>query len=166
MWNKIYLAILAAAILAMGVLSYLPFSWLQSKTNPADVQANYLYYSNIGWTFLLISSLVMLIAANVVLWTTRRSWAMWATLLYFAVFTVAYKFWFDQAFFSYQKANNLTESIFSFGAVSGAVFVVLATVFVFFDQYLVKRMLDKMSPAVALPVEEFKEEPAIDEKNI
>jgi hypothetical protein len=55
MWNKIYLIILAAAILAMGVLLYLPFSWLQSIGAPATVRDNYLYYSNISWMFLLAS---------------------------------------------------------------------------------------------------------------
>lgn len=166
MWNKIYSVILAAAILAAGVLMYFPYSWLQSKTNPQDVQANYLFYSNISWTFVLISSLVLLIAANVLFWKSRRSWAMWATLLYFAVFTIAHKFWLDQAFFSYRQTNNLTDSLISFGAISGVVLVVLAAVIVFFNQYLVKRLHDKTYPAVAPPVEALPEASSADEKNI
>ena len=165
MWNKIYLIILAAAILAMGVLLYLPFSWLQSIGAPATVRDNYLYYSNISWMFLLASSLILLIAGNVVLWKTRRSWAMWTALLYFAVFMVAQTFWLDRAFFNYQKTNSLTESVFSFGAISGAVLIVLAAIIVFFNQYLVKRLLDKTYPPVQ-PVESLPEELPTDEKTI
>jgi len=166
MWNKIYSIILAAAVLAAGVLIYFPYSWLQSKTNPADVQASYLFYSNLSWTFLLISSLILLIAANVVLWKTRRSWAMWVSLLYFAVFTIAQKFWLDGAFFNFQQANRLTESVLSFGALFGAVLIVLAAIIVFFNQYLVKRMHDKMYPAVAPTIDDLPEESAAGKKNI
>ena len=164
MWNKIYGAILAAAFLAMIVLLYLPYSWLQSVTSPKDVETSYLFYSNISWTFLLISSLVLLIAANVLLWKTRRSWAMWAMFLYFAIFTVAHKFWLDRAFFNYQKANNLTESVFTFGALAGALLIVLAAIIVFFNQYLVKRLHDKMYPPAA-PIEALPEEPTADNTN-
>lgn len=163
MWNKIYLAILAAATLAAGILLYFPYSWLQSVTAPRDVQENYLYDANIGWTFVLISAVILLLAANVVLWKTRRAWAMWATLLYFAIFTIAYKFWLDRAFFNYQQTNNLTDSAISFGALFGVVLIVLAAVIVFFDQYLVKRLLDKTSPLQ--PVEALPEEIVIDERD-
>ena len=165
MWNKIYLVILAVAVLAMGVLLYLPYSWLQSVTAPKDVAAQYDFYSNISWIFLLISSLILLIAANVVLWKTRRSWAIWTTFLYFAVFIIAHKFWLDRAFFDFQKTNNLTESVFTFGALSGAVLIVLAAIIAFFNQYLVKRMLDKTSPSLP-PVESAPGEVLTDEKSI
>ena len=166
MWNKIYLVILAAAVLATGVLLYFSYSWLQSKTNPQDVQANYLSYSNISWTFVLISSLVLLIAANVVLWKTRRTWAAWTTLLYFAVFTIAHKFCLDQVFFNYQQANRLTENMISFGAIFGVVLIVLAAIIVFFNQYLVKRLHDKTYPAVAQPTENLAGEISADEKDV
>lgn len=162
MWNKIYLAILAAAVLAMGILLYLPYSWLQSLTAPKDVATNYLFYAGTGWTFLLISSVILLLAANIVLWKTRRSWAMWTSLLYFAVFIVAHKFWLDRAFFDFQKSNNLTESIFTFGAFYGVVLVILAAIIVFFNQYLVKRALDKASPSPELASAEV----TADQKNV
>jgi len=164
MWNKIYLVGLALASVAMCVLTYFPYGWLQSKTDPRDVQTNYLFYADISWTFLLISSLILLVAANIVLWKTRRSWAIWTTLLYFAIFIIAHKFWLERTFFDYQKSNNLTESIFTFGALSGVVLIILAAIIVFFNQYLVKRMLDKASPSLQ-PVESPPEETLIDEKN-
>jgi len=165
MWNKIYLAILAAAVLATGILLYLPYSWLQSLTAPKDVAANYLFYANLSQMFLLISALILLVTANVVLWKTLRSWAIWATLLYFAVFTIAQKFWLDRAFFNYQQTNNLTDSAISFGAIFGAILIVLAAIIVFFDQYLIKRLLDKTSPPPP-PVEFLPEEVATEEKNV
>jgi hypothetical protein len=106
MWNKIYLTVLAAAILAMGVLLYLPFSWLQSIGAPATVRDNYLITRiSVGY-FCSLLRLILLIAGNVVLWKTRRSWAMWTTLLYFAVFMVAQTFWLENSFFRFKQENN------------------------------------------------------------
>jgi hypothetical protein len=165
MWNKIYLAVLAAAILAMGVLLYLPYSWLQSVTAPKDVAAQYDFYSNISWMFLLISSLVLLILGNVVLWKTSRSWAMWATLLYYAVFMVAHTFWLDGLFFQFQRQNNFTSEVISFGSLFGVVLIVLAAIIVFFNQYLVKRLHDKTYPP-AQTVESPPEEVLTNEKSV
>jgi hypothetical protein len=164
MWNKIYLIVLAVAVLAMGVSLYFPYSWLQSVTAPKEVAAQYGFYSNISWMFLLISSLVLLIVGNVVLWKTRRSWAMWVSLLYFAIFTIVQKFWLDRVFFNYQQTNNLTESVISFGALFGVLLIVLAAIIVFFDQYLVKRLLDKTYPLQS--VGSLPQEISIDEKDI
>ncbi len=149
--------VLAVAVLASGILLYFPFSWLQSITAPAEVAGQYKFYANIGWTFLLISTLILLLVGNVLLWKTRRAWALWAAFLYFAVFTVVQKFWLDQSFFSFQQKNGLTDSAISLGALSGVFFVVLAAIIVFFDQYLVKRLHDKMHLSVETPVERLTE---------
>ena len=165
MWNKIYWAILAIAILAMGVLLYLPYSWLQSVTAPKEVAAQYEFYSNISWIFLLISSLILLIAGNVVLWKTLRSWAMWTSLLYFAVFMIAHTFWLENSFFRFKQDNNFESGVISWSPLFGVVLIVLAAVIVFFNQYLVKRLNDKMFPP-AQPVESLPEEVRTDEKSI
>ena len=166
MWNKIYLIALAAAVLAMGILLYLPYSWLESVTAPSNVALNYNYYSNISWLFLLISSLALLIIGNLVLLRTGKSWAMWASFLYFAVFIIIHTFWLGAQFFRYQQTNNLTDSVFSFGAFFGAVLVGLAAIIVFFNQYLVKRLLDKMNPAAAQPIEPSPDEFPTEENKI
>ena len=157
MWNKVYFVILAAAVLAMCILLYLPYSWLQSVTAPRDVEAHYKFYANISWMFLLISTLVLLVLGNVLLWVTRRSWAMWATFLYFAVFMIAQTFWLENSFFRYKQANNLESGLVSWSPVVGVVLIALTAVIVFFDQYLVKRMHDKMYPP-AQPLESLPEE--------
>lgn len=165
MWNKIYLTILAAAVLAMGVLLYLPYSWLQSIGAPATVRDNYLYYSNISWIFLLVSSLILLVAGNVVLWKTRSSWALWTTLLYFAVFMIVQTFWLENSFFRFKQENNFTSGALSWSPLTGVVLIALAAVIVFFDQYLVKRLLDKTYPPVQ-PIESLPEELPTNERKI
>jgi uncharacterized membrane protein SirB2 len=153
MWNKIYLVLLVATTLTMSILLLLPNSWLGSVTDPRNVAQNYTHYSNISWTFLLISSVFLLIAANGILLKTGRTWAMWASLAYFAVFMIAQTFWLEQNFFRYQQANNLTDSAFFLGSIYGVALIALAAVIVFFNQYLIKRMQTSNLPADTLPVE-------------
>lgn len=146
MWNKIYLILLAICVLTMGVLLYLPFSWLGSITDPKIIAANFSYYANISRTFLFGSSLILLVAGNILLLKTYKAWGLWAAFLYFTVFIIAQTFWLEQSFFRYRQANNLTDDTFFFGSFVAVLFVALAAILVFFDQYLVKRMQAKMSP--------------------
>lgn len=141
MWNKLYLILLAAATVTMAVLLLLPNSWLGSITDPKIVAANFTHYSNISWTFLLVSSAFLLILGNIVLLKTGKSWAMWVSLLYFAAFMIAQTFWLEQNFFRYKQAKNLTESTFFLGSLIGVGLIALAAAIVFFNQYLVKKML-------------------------
>ncbi len=144
MWNKIYMAVLGISFVLMAGLTFYSYTWLQSSTKPADVVTSYDYYSNMSWIFLWASSIILLILANVVLWTTRNAWAMWATFLYFALFMLLQTLWLDQSFFNYQQQNGLADRAFSLGAFSGILFCGLAAAIVFFNQFIVKRMRDKM----------------------
>ncbi|MDQ2745931.1 MAG: hypothetical protein M3T96_01580 [Acidobacteriota bacterium] len=156
MWNKIFLVLLAVCVLTMGVLLYLPYSWLGSITDPKIVAVNFGHYAGISRTFLFISSLILLIAGNVLLFKTRRSWGLWTAFFYFAVFMLAQTFWLEQSFFRYQQTNNFTDSVFFFGSFIAVLFVALAAVLVFFNQYLVKQTQAKMFPPSA-PVEQIPE---------
>jgi len=163
MWNKIYLIILAAAILLSGVLTYLAYSKLQSSGfAPATIAETYNYYANLGSIFLWISTLILLISANVAFWKLRKSWALWITLLYFAVFTVLQTFWLGQSFFHFKQDNKLSNDILSFSPFLGITLIVLMAIFVFFNQYLVKRLHDKMYPQQQ-PIEDLPEDVSIDE---
>ena len=153
MWNKIYLILLVATTLTMSILLLLPNSWLGSITNPRDIARNYIHYASISWTFLLVSSVFLLILANIVLLKTGKAWALWVSLLYFAVFMIAQTFWLEQNFFRYQQANNLTDSAFFLGSIYGVALIILAAVIVFFNQFLIKRMQARKSLAEGLPVE-------------
>ncbi len=144
MWNKIYTAVLGISFVLMAGLTFYSYTWLQSIGAPVNVVQNYDYYSNIGWIFLWISSIILLILANVILWSTKNVWAMWATFLYFALFMLIRALWLDQSFFNYQQQNGLTNRAFFLGAFSAILFCVLAAIIVFFNQFIVKRMRDKM----------------------
>jgi len=166
MWNKIYTGVLGISFLLTAGLTYYASTWLQSSTKPADVAANFDYSSNLGWMFLLISSLVLLILANVVLWTTRNAWAMWATFLYFALFMLLQTFWLDQAFFNYKQQNGLANGTLSFGVFYGILFCGLAAAIVFFNQFIVKRMRDKMLQTQAVSDNQIETKTNLDEDNL
>ena len=146
MWNKVYLGLLAASTLLLGILMYLSYGWLKSIGAPLTVIEKYNYYSNINWLFLWISTLVLLLMGNVVLWKMRKSWALWTTLLYFVFFVVLQTFWLEQSFFHFKQENISGTNGFSFSPFFGIALIVLAAIIVFFNQFLVKRLYDKMSP--------------------
>lgn len=150
MWNKIYTAVLGIFFLLSAGLTYYAFNWLQSVSAPASVVQNYGYFANLGWMFLWISTLILLVLANVVLWATRNAWAIWATFLYFAFFILLQTFLLDVAFNSYKQRNGLDGATISLGVFLGVVLVGLAAAIAFFNQYLIKRMRDKM-PAQDVP---------------
>lgn len=144
MWNKIYTAVLGISFVVLAVLTYYAYTWLQSVGKPVNVVESYSYFANLSRMFLLASSIVLLILANVVLWTTRHAWAMWTTFLFFALFMLIQSFWLDQSFFRYKQQNGLADSPLPLGVFSGILFVALAAAIVFFNQFIVRRMRDKM----------------------
>lgn len=144
MWNKIYIAVLGIFFLLSAGLTYYAFNWLQSVSAPKNVVDNYSYYANLDWMWLWISTLILLVLANVVLWTTRNAWAIWATFFYFAFFILLQTFWLDAAFNDYKQRNGSDGAAISLGVFLGVVLVGLAAVIAFFNQYLIKRMRDKM----------------------
>lgn len=141
MFNKAYLVAIAVFLLVMSVLTYISCSWLGSITDPVDVVENYKYYSNLSWYFLLISSAILLVLANVILWNTRKSWAFWTSLLYFFIFIVLKTFWLDKSFYEYKNQEG-----FSLSPLLGVILFIIVAIFVFFNQLLVLRMHDKMYP--------------------
>ena len=143
MLNKIFLLILAISIIAMSALTFFSYTWLQSVDKPANVAANFDFYSGFALTFLWISSLVMLILANVLLWTNRSIWSLWTTFLYFAVFVLLNIFWLSELFFAYKKVNGLTAGAFSLTGIFGAILCIVVGVGVFFDQFIVTKLRDK-----------------------
>lgn len=151
MLTKIYLGMLAVAICLTSFFTYYSWSWLQSIGRPAVAVEGYTYHDNLGWYVMIVSSVILLIAANSIMWTTRNGWALWATFGYFAVFTLIRYFWLDQALFQFKKLNGLSDGSFSIGPLFGVVLVLAAGVFVFFDQFAMIRLHRKMYPPVIEP---------------
>jgi hypothetical protein len=154
MLNKIYLVLLAVAVLVMAFFTYYSWSWLQSIGSPLAVVENYDFYSEISWIFLWISGLVLLVIGNAILWTYRRSWAMWISAAYFAVFVLIKCFWLDPTFSSFRKINRLPEGGVILGPIAAVILCLVASGIVYFDQYIISRLAEKMHPAVPPPVPE------------
>jgi len=146
MLNKIYLALLAAAFFVMAFFAFYSWSWLQSIGSPLAVVENFNFHSELSWIFLWISAVVLLVVGNAILWIHRKSWAMWITCVYFALFVLIKYLWLDQAFFAFKRTNNLLEGGFNFGPFSAIFLCLIAVGIVFFDQFIVSRLAEKMHP--------------------
>lgn len=149
MLNKTFLAAFAAAVVAMSVLIFYAHQQIQSiGFKPEVIAENFLAANSLSWKFLWFSAIALLILANVVLWTTRRSWAMWSTLGYFAVFAIVETWWLGGLFSEFGRQNSLSSSFgYMIGTyVFGAVLCILAAVIVFFNQFLVVRLIERIRP--------------------
>jgi len=142
MLSKIFLAALGLSVAVMSFFNYYAWSWLQSIGQPAAAVTAYEYHANLAWIALLLTSVVLLLLANAVLWTTRSAWAMWLTFLYFALFVIIKYFWLDREFMRFSE----TFSTFSSGPFIGAGLIVLTATIVFVDSLLVVRLLAKTYP--------------------
>ncbi len=140
------MAVLAVVVVAMGFLSFYSHSWLGSIGDPKTTREFYEFYSGLALAFLWISSLILLILANVLLWKTRRGWAMWTTFLFFAVFIISRYFWLEQSFFAFKKANGFWQGEFSLSPFVGVILIIIAAVIVFFNQFLNLRLNERMYP--------------------
>jgi hypothetical protein len=161
MWNKIYLAVLIIAVVIMSFFTFYSHSWLGSIGDPKDALSGYEFYAGLGSTFLWISTAVLLILANILLWNSLRSWAMWTSFAYFAIFIILRFFWLETSAFNFQKANKFTESSFFFTPFVGVLFLIIVAAIVFFNQFMNLRLNERMHPPreneeESQPVEEEK----------
>src|SRR5688500_7852409 len=148
MWNRIFLVALVLVILPMAFLTYYSWDWLSSIGSPASVVENYALYSSLSWAFLWISTVVLLVFANAVLWQTRRSWALWTTLIYFVFFVALKSFWLERSFASYAEAHGVYEKSM-FGGILLAIGVcIAAVVVVFFNELVAVRLNKKIYPPI------------------
>lgn len=148
MWSKIYLAILGLSLITMGFFLYYSWSWMQSIGLPAAAAAGYEYHASFAWPLLWITTIALLLLGNVILWTSRRAWALWATFIYFAAMALLRFFWLEQTYFQFRKINNLADGSFALGPFVAIIMVVVMAVIVFLDQFMVVRLHEKMYPQV------------------
>ncbi len=146
MINKIFLALFGVEILTMATLTLLANSQLKSHGfAPAQIVQNFSYYENWHWLTLWISSIILLILANVILWTSRKSWALWLTFLFFVGFILVNTWWLTENVANYQKDNYLdTAGLLSKNGIFGVILGVAAGIGIFFNQFIVLRLRDKM----------------------
>ena len=153
MWSKLYLASLGLSLVVMAFFTYYSWSWLQSIGRPAVAVAGFEYHSELAWTTLWISSFVLLISGNIILWTIGRAWAMWATFVYFAIMVASKFFWLDRAYFQFKTDNGLLSDGFSTGSFFAVIIIAIMAAIVFFDQFILVRLHEKMYPPVVFEPE-------------
>ncbi len=144
MLGRLFLGLLALSFAIMTILSYLCYSWLQSIGNPASVVKTYTFYSGISWTVLWILFIALIGFGNVLLWIERKAWALWLSLLFFVVFIVVQTFWLENVFYNFQQTHELSESSFFLKPFLGVTISTIAAVGIFFNQFIVMRLRDKI----------------------
>jgi hypothetical protein len=142
MWNKIYLGLLIVAVAIMGIMAFMCYNRLGSIDKPETVAANFMNLQSLYWTILWISSAILMIVSNVLLWTKRSAWALWTTFIFFAAFIILQTWWLGELFKTYSIANKLEANI-GMGII-GIILCIITAVGVFFNQFIVFRMRDKM----------------------
>lgn len=148
MLSKIYLAILGLSLISMAFFSFYSWSWLQSIGLPATAASGYEYHAGIAWTLLWITTTILLLLGNAILWTSNRSWAMWVAFVFFASMAVLRSLWLDQAYLQFRKTSNLLESGLDLGPFVAVVMISVIAAVVFFDHFIILRLRQKMHPPV------------------
>lgn len=150
MLSKIYILVLVIAVLITGFLTFYAYSWFGSISSPESIIENHNFYSNLAWTSIWLSSIVLLAIANAILWQTRKLWAMWTSFAFFAVFVILHTFWLSPAFSDFQYRKNLQETSISFSPFLGIIVCLLAAIIVFFNQFIILRLHEKTFPPAQL----------------
>lgn len=143
MWNKIFLGLFAVALVIMCVMTFWSYNWLGSIDKPETVAANFANSQSVYRTVLLISSAILMIVSNVLLWTKRSAWALWTTFGFFAGFIIVQTWWLNELYVGFATKNNLASGFAGMGIV-GIILCIITAVGVFFNQFIVFRMRDKM----------------------
>lgn len=154
MLNKVFPIALTLAVVIMAILTYFAYLQLQSVGfAPSVIAGNYLQFEGYYQQFLWLSSVILLLLANILLWKEKKSWALWATLGYFAFFVLINGWWLNGIFADYKRANFSPDGNLNTAGLFSAIICIAAAVAVFFDQFIVLRMRERMHP-VNEPVSE------------
>lgn len=147
MIKKSFLCLLGLAAVLSAFFAFYAYSWLGSIGNPRDAFAGYEYYRQIGWMFLWPAAAVLAAVGTAVLWTTRSAWALWASFAYFAFFVLTGFYVVDRAGAAFRRSIDPSAPDYDLSLVLGAVIVIVAAIAIYFLQFLVLRLLDRMYPS-------------------
>jgi hypothetical protein len=162
MWTKVYSGLLAVAVLPVAFFSYYALSWLGSVGDPQDAAAGFAYHTDLGIKSLWAFSVILLLVANIILWTLGRAWAIWTTFLYFAIGTVVNYFWLASAGAEFQRDSSNNAPRFIAEPFVGVALVAAAAVLIFLNQLTVVHMQRSIIPPVDLEPDDT--EPIIDDR--
>ena len=145
MLNKIYFGLLAVAVLVMSFFTYYTNSWLHSIGSPENAATNSSFYSGLGLNFLWVSFLVLIVVANIIIWKKGKSILLWLSFVFFAIFMTLQTFWLSPTLQSFKQTNGLSDSSFSVTPIIGAITIIVLAIAVFFNQFIVFRLLQKVT---------------------
>ena len=140
------MVVLAAAFIVTGFILYYTGSWLASIGSPRDAFAGFLYYSRISQVAMWMSAAVLLVIANVILWSYRRAWAVWTTLLFTVVFLLIRFAWLDYSGLGFADRNGLPDDGLRWGFLMAVIASAAVAGVAYFDVFLVSRLRDRMHP--------------------
>jgi uncharacterized membrane protein len=144
MLNKIYLAALLVCTIVAGFFAYYGWSWLQSIGDPRIGFENYGYHRTMGIYAMLISTAILIVLGNVLLWSRHSAWGLWVADAYFVVFALVFLVAINAAANSYCLENNLCQDPSRAAGILLTVFGGLAlTALLFGDQFIVLRLREK-----------------------
>ena len=155
---KIFIGLLAVSIGIMVFFTSYSLSWLGSIGAPSAAAAGYEYHVGLAWPVLWLTTILLLLLSNSILWLAGKVWPMWATLFYFQIFIVVRGFWLDPAFLEFKNAAGMDNSTFTIAPILAALLIVIAAAIVFFDQFLLIRLKAKTYPEPEEPVAPDSEE--------
>lgn len=144
MLRNIYLAVLALSAAVCAFFIYYGQTWLASIGDPRTAYEGFEYHHSLAGMALWIAAGVLLLLANIILLTTRSAWAMWTTFAFFAVFTLVRYFWTGPAGFGFHKSFDPAAATYNFSVFLGVFLIIGAALVVYFDQFVVVRLLRKM----------------------
>jgi hypothetical protein len=145
MLNKFFLGAIVLSIIIMAAFLYISNATLNSVGfSPQQIVETFNGYNSITWSALWITSGLLLILANLVLWSSRKAWSLWATFIFFSVFLLVQTIFIGDKLNSYIASNLNSQSGINFTGILGAFTCVFVAIGVFFNQYLVIRMRDKI----------------------
>ncbi|MFL6374476.1 MAG: hypothetical protein ACJ73D_07415 [Pyrinomonadaceae bacterium] len=152
MWTRIYIGVLAAAVLVVGFFTYYAWTWLESIGKPADAIAGYENITAVSWPLLCVCTAVLLFIASGVVWTRGGAWALWLTFAYFTVFVAIGGFYLDREYKRLLEStagidtNVWATTVISVLMIAGAAIPVLAL------QYLISVMRQKFKRSASSPI--------------
>lgn len=154
MLSKIYLAVLGLSIAIMMFFNCYAWSWLQSIGQPAAADAGFLYHYETAWPTLWITTGVLLMLGNAIVWVNGRVWGLWITFVYFAAFVLVRYFWLSPGYYAFLKSNGLAESGYSTEPFFGVILIVFLALVIFVDQFVLIRLRTKTYPSSPAASEE------------
>ena len=151
MWTRIYVGVLAAAVLVVSFFTYYSWGWLESIGRPADAIAGYESGSGIDWWMLCICSIVLLFLGCAVMWAKGRAWALWLTFAYFTIFVAIRGFWLDRGYQELlERSSGIDTRVWATPVIS-VLMIIGVAVAVLALQYLIVVLRQKFGRAAAAP---------------